>query len=237
MRKIIAVVLCLSAFAMVASATANRIEFYFSKNNQLGSIPTEYTGGTVPTINIGETAYLWAYVQGTAARWSAVAVIFNGPAITNGFAYDPITTDPDSGDVVWRRWNDGGIKNAVGNYLNLVGVPVSPVTGLGDATQDTLCTGTTRHFLIGEMQFGSAGSVFLNVGTGFIIKVGTSNPPTDDIYFGFGTGGKEHIVKAGGALAYGSDVGASTATADLFVVPEPASLLLIGLAGLALRRR
>lgn len=253
MRKIIAVVLCLSAFAMVASAAANRIEFYFSKQGTLDQIPAEYSSKEVPSVNTGETAYLWAYVQGSTIRWVAVSMLFSGPAIIGGSMYEPWTPNPDDPTIpYWARWNNGGDVNPVGdNFVNLVGVPVDPVSGLGknftpgDPPEGDYLTvgapngpGTTRHFLIGEIQFGSVGDVYVQVGTGFIIKAGTSNPPTDDIYFGFGAGATEHIVKADGVtLAYGSDVGAATATADLFVVPEPASLLLIGLAGFALRRR
>jgi hypothetical protein len=239
MRKFIAVTLCLCAFAMVANAAVNRIEFYFSKQSTVTGIPAEYTAGTVPTVAIGEKAYLWAYVQGTSARWSYVSLYFNGAPCTSGTMYDPFSTDPDDPETtLWRRWSNGVDLNPIGdNVVNMVGVPVSPVSGLGDGTNDYLST--ARHFLLGEVDFGEAGNVYLNVGAGFIVKVGTGNPPTDDIYFGFagGAGSKEHIVKQSGGLAYGSDVGASTATADLYVIPEPASLLLIGIAGLALRRR
>ncbi len=256
MRKIIAVTLCLCAFAVSASAVANRIEFYFSTSGSLDAIPTEYTNKTVPTVNVGEKAYLWAYVQGSTVRWTEVSLYFAGPVVTSGVMYDPATYLPDDPTTLyWSRWNAGGDKDPIGdNFVNMVGVPVDPVSGLGKnyvpapdeftpADGDWLTVGaplspgTTRHFLIGEVDFGDVGDVYLNVGSGFIVKSGTGNPPTDDIYFGFGGGVKEHIMTSGGLLAYGSDVGASTATPDLYVIPEPASLLLICLAGLALRRR
>jgi len=255
MRKIIAVVLCLSAFAMVANAAVNRIEFYFSATDSLAGIPAEYTAKTIPTVALNQKAYLWAYVQSSSIQWSAVSVKFAGPAVTAGVMYEPVTWSPDDPTVsYWRRWNVGTDVIPVGdNQVEMVGVPGGGgVTGLGknfspgDPPDGDYLTpgapggaGTTRHFLIGEVSYANAGAVNLQVGDGFIIKIGTSKPPTDDIYFGFGPNStdKEHIVLAGGALAYGSDVGAGTATPDLYVVPEPASLLLIGLAGLALRRR
>ena len=250
MARLTILATCLGALAASASANANRIEFYFSTSGSLDAIPSEYTAETVPTINIGDTGYLWAYVQGSTVRWMNVAIEFDGPTITGGQAYDPVTYW--QGEPVWRRWNQAGDKDpADDNYINCPGVPEVPVSGLGkdyhpsDPPEGDYLTvgapdnpGTTRHFLIAEMQFGATGSVFLKVGAGFILKDSTSNPPTDDIYFGFGDGVKEHIVKGDPpVLAYGSDVGASTPTPDLYVVPEPANVLLIGLAALALRRR
>ncbi len=229
---------CMCFFAAIAHATANRLEFYFSKQGDVSQIPAEYTNASTPYAAIGETVYLWAYVQGDSTRWLQLSLIFAGPPITGGQMYDPILTGPDM-EVIWARWNDGGIKDPVGNYINLTGVPLPPVTGLGDAAQDYLSTGSTRHFLIGEVKFGSEGAVFLTVGTGFIIKSGTANPPTDDIYFGFSAppgGVKEHIVKSDGLLAYGSDVGADTLTPDLYVIPEPAGIVMLAIAAVVRRR-
>ncbi len=76
----------------------------------------------------------------------------------------------------------------------------------------------------------------LSVGTGFDIANAGSNPSSDDVYPGFAEGAEEHIVwRSPPVLAYGSSVGASTATPDLFVVPEPAGVMLIGVVVLALR--
>jgi hypothetical protein len=241
MRRTIALAACLSAFALVADAAANRLEFYFSTQGDLSGIPAEYVAKSIPTIVPGQKVYLWTYVQGTASRWGDVSLKFAGPVCTGGLMYDPVTYDPDDPTIVlWRRWNLGGDKDPVGdNYVRMVAVP-NPQTGLGDATLDYLCTGTTRHFLIGEMQFNTSGSIFMAVGTYFILKMGTANPPTDDIYFGFSEpapGTKEHIVKANGQLAYGTDIGASTPTPDLYIIPEPAAWLVVVIAGAALRRR
>ncbi len=247
MIRILSTLVSVSCLAVIAGASANRLEFYFSTQGDLSAIPAEYTNQTVPVVAIGQKAYLWVYVQGTAARWCQVSLKFNGPTCTGGLMYDP-EIDFD-GDPVFRRWNIGGDKNPVGdNLVRMVGIPVGYDTGLGfnfvpgdPPDGDPIQVGapdnpgTTRHFLLGEMQFSTEGSIFMAVGTGFIIKMGTADPPTDDIYFGFtepNPGVKEHITKANGDLAYGSDVGASTATPDLYIIPEPAGVLMLLVAAL-----
>ncbi len=250
MKSITTSVGCVCLFAAMANAAANRLEFYFSTQGDLSAIPAEYTAKINPTIGIGQKAYLWAYVQGSTTRWTEVSFKFDGPTCTGGLMYDPATYDPDDPTVCWwRRWNVGGDKNPIGdNFVNMVGVPIECESGLGknftpgnppDGDYLTVGApdnpGTTRHFLIGEMQFSATGSVFIKVGSGFILKSGGANPPTDDIYFGFSEpapGSKEHILKAGGQLAYGTDVGASTATADLYIIPEPAGLLMLMLGAM-----
>jgi len=227
---------------MVANAAANRIEFYFSTSDSLAAIPAEYAAKTIPTVDVGQKAYLWAYVQSSSIQWSVVSISFAGSPCTSGVMYEPVTWSiDDPTQSYWRRWNVDTDVNPIGdNFVHMVGVPGNGgVTGLGKnfapapdeetpADGDYLTVGapdnpgTTRHFLIGEIDFGAPGQVYMNVGAGFIIKIGTSKPPTDDIYFGFGGGAKEHILLGGGpALAYGSDVGASTLTPDLYVIPEP----------------
>ncbi|MCH8807804.1 MAG: PEP-CTERM sorting domain-containing protein, partial [Planctomycetes bacterium] len=76
------------------------------------------------------------------------------------------------------------------------------------------------------------GEVFLQVGDIGIIRTNTVGNPGatwDDVYLGFGD---ENAGLMGNSFDRGSPIAEAT-----IVVPEPAGLLLLGLAGLAIRRR
>jgi hypothetical protein len=73
---------------------------------------------------------------------------------------------------------------------------------------------------------GNNGGVFFEVGNATMARDGGGNK--EAVYFGFGDEGDG--IK-------GDDVDRASSMADATIVPEPSSLLLLGLAGLALRRR
>ena len=78
---------------------------------------------------------------------------------------------------------------------------------------------------------GLLGEVFLQIGAVGIIRTNTIGNPGvtwDDVYLGFGD-------ENAGLLGNSFDI--SSPIAEAKIVPEPAGLLLLGLAGLASRRR
>ena len=85
----------------------------------------------------------------------------------------------------------------------------------------------TTSTVLGWVEVGGApgGEIFFEVGDITIIR---TEGTYDDVYFGFGDEG-DGIM--------GNMVDRRSSMADATIIPEPASLLLLGLAGLAIRRR
>ncbi len=162
----------------------------------------------------------------------------------------------DDGLDTWQRWNGvaqgshdltgtpAGTNDAI-KSINFVaaGAPaVGANNALGSNTFDLHFTGAypgglaggagTRDrtlpeaWLLGWVELGGVGDVYLGVGQARIARAGVST--NEWVAFG---GGDDYAFNRPG------DSWADNASRDANIVPEPASLLLIGLAGLALRRR
>ena len=218
MRKVLVAIMCLGLVATVANA--NDILFYFSNQADNSGVPAEFTGAVNP-VPAAPVMYLWAYV-GTGDEWNGVALDIT---INNALPDSPMY-NPSS--VLGQRWNNNSDLDWVGDN-HAFGVAVTE-WGLGSLIEPIMNPefSVDRHYRLGEITMPGASEEFLAVGVGGIARRG-GNVLDDGIFFGFtDTGAWDGPLR-------GDDLGAVSAFSD--IVPEPASLLLLGLAGLALRRR
>lgn len=197
-------------------------------------------------------------------KWNGVSfdVAVNGGRVTANTLYNFVRTDPDSGEFTYERWQgvnsgtiqaNGSVLNAnlaavvrgdgINNGANAAAessrdlqseVGVLAATGSTAAVSRSLIAPagfTGKAVLLGSydvaLNVGSpSAQIFLKVGTGGIVRQGQT--AAESIYFGVGD---ENAGVLGNAFGVGSP------NADATITPEPASLALLGLAALALRRR
>lgn len=158
--------------------------------------------------------------------------------------YDDLT-DPST--VTYRRWNGVNSGTNNGNRIDLAnaagvsgqginGIQNNTVARLNDYNSDiyNAASNALPHtFLIGTIQVQGTGSLFLEVSTGRITRSGASQTAPSWVAFG----ADDPFIQTDTPSIGGVPAGTASPTADATLVPEPASLLLLGLAGLALRRR
>ena len=220
MRKVLVAIVCLGLFAAVANA--NDLLLYFSNQGDNSMVPDEFTNAVNPTY-AGAPIYLWAFL-GDVDEWNGLAL-----DVTANAALD-VSVQYNPSSILGSRWNANSDLDFVGDDHTFA-VAVTE-WGLGSPIEPIMNPEYSigRHYMVGELNLGAPDFVeeFLAVGTGGIARRG-GNVEEDDIYMGFCDMGLWD-----GPLR-GDDIGATTRFAD--IIPEPASLLLLGLAGLALRRR
>ena len=224
MRKFIAAMMCFGLVATVA--TAGDLQLYFSTTGAGDVVPPEYAAQENPVLPAGPgTAYLWAFVN-AGDLWNGLSLENHGAAATGG----EMINGPFLGTQLrWEPSPASDLDPAGDNYI--FGFSVQQ-NGLGsalegyDATWLYYIAGTGGgHYLVAVYDFDGSADVYLAPGEGGISLSG-SNPGDSDIYLGFGD-----APVPDNAMGQTSDV------ADLTFIPEPASMLLLALAGLVLRRR
>ncbi len=245
MKQALVVLSVIALFAVPANATSFRLFFStqgVGEFDPLGSVVPTFTN---PVVSGSARLYIWAETPAPTPQTNYIAVGYNisatgGAAITGGLAYNDFYTGTtgSGGSVTTYRWQGYNNGTLAANFLGNVRLASPPAGyyGVRNGPQGLIPVdphlysdgqaGGHRDVLLGYVDVtGTAGSLFFQVGDLGIIRAAATWEP---VYFGFGDEGAGLM---GNSKQQGSPV------ADATFVPEPASLLLLGLAGLALRRR
>ena len=241
MKKIVAV-LCIGLFVVAANAADFRL--FFST--------TPYTAGIAPApeapvVVSGTEVYLWAITDGQykydpaqfdnvwdGDRWNGVSLDIN----YTGAANIPQVTVPN----LVGRFDSGA--DLTGFPFNLTAVTARGIGGaIGlrgwDVRQHTVPAYDPNQIPMEAKLYTWVGG---GTPSGFVLN----GNPGDEFRLVIGQGG---IALAGGTQSekvwfgdgsewlYNANKGGMTKGYNAKIIPEPASLLLLGLAGLALRRR
>lgn len=213
MRPIVLTAL-LATFA--ATAVANEIRFYFSQQGNVTGVPNEYLTETNPTVQMGETVYLWAATI-YPDIWVHVGIEFTSPAagfdIAAGVLHNPFTKG-------WgQRWEDDSDFDPVPDHLvKLVSVTHHGIGSYGDPLAYEQAVGGGQylmHSLLGNVAFDAGVAAEMRMSTVPGFKITLQNDLSDQtVYFGFGDA---PVAPEGGV----------SALPDLYLVPEPATAALL----------
>lgn len=221
MRKFIVAMMCLGMFVAVADA-GSTLHLYFSTTGPGAGMPPEWAAQENPVLPAaGGTAYLWANVL-AGDLWNGVSLENHGALATGGEMYN--ATFPGGYGQRWQSPPASDLDPADDQYIFGFAVQ-APAFGLGHVLEGEGSYRVGQHYLIATYDFDGSAPVFLAPGFGGISLSG-AGPGENDVYIGFGDGPIPDNA-----------IGVETDVADLTFIPEPASMLLLGLAGLLLRRR
>ncbi len=250
-KKAIPLVACLGALTVVANA--NDLHLYLGTPYYASGFPYQHPtdfvpddGGFVHPVEVGAsdpptemTFGVWAEIEvdwgaGTWDVWNGIGVHY----MTTGGAtvVDSVMNNDSHAPCGWaRRWEDSSdFGGADGFFLVAVtryglGGMLPPDFGVYPPDTysyvPTMGSGPLKYWL-GNITLAcdAPGELYFGVGTGGIARQG-GDVDSDLIYFGSAEGMR------------GDAFWQFPSVPLLTCIPEPASLLLLGLAGLALRRR
>jgi hypothetical protein len=229
----------LTLLALIAPVNATGLRMFFAPEGVADDVTP--LGGISPTIANEATVgggryYIWAQIQSTVTTDQYISCGFNVVAtgdvtITGRSIYNYYN---EAGEATrWNAYNPGVLTPGKLDNVRLAGA----AGGNGNIrdknwlSSDFQWDPTTKATLLGYVDVvGTAGGLFFQVGDLGIIRTGAT---WEAVYFGVGD---ETLGVKGGSKQ--KPVGDETGfLLDGTVTPEPASLLLLGLAGLVLRRR
>lgn len=253
MRKFLVAFAVLGTFAMVANA--NDITFYFGRPETVGTVTTDFVASSAAPLTVTPGTYtmgVWANVgyqadTGNMDAWNGISMEVVGDAGVSitGAAMNNFDQRVSPGTAYrWESSSDFGHGN--GWYLVSVtrfglGGLWTPAWGMGMGSTDWwsytdggaggIGPGSVNRYWLGNITLSCTDThglhnVYFQIGTGGIARSGGS-VTGDWIYFGE----DDHTG------AHGNQFGWTSPLPDFTFTPEPASLILLSLAGLFLRRR
>lgn len=155
-------------------ARSATVRFYFSAEGDaiIGAVPGEFLTQTIPAIQLGQPAYLWAHVN-PPDRWVGVDLVFSQPLYAS-YHYNP--------DI------SGGLTRWDGMYTDLFRMDcwADLACGLGHPFDTWGAPG--GHYLVAMVIFlpppdPGPTPVYLSVGPGGIVPAAGG---AELVYFGFG---------------------------------------------------
>ena len=182
--------------------------------------------------------YVWGQVIGAETPQKYVSVGYN--VVTTGTARVIGASTWNYTNILsrWSVTNAGQLHGATLRNVRLAADPdaffgVADNAGPGNFDQqyDPVTNSTVLGWIEVDDGLGPGSGIFLQIGDIGIIrttKLGNPGATWDVVYLGFGD---ENAGLMGNSFDMGSPIAEAT------IVPEPAGLLLLGLAGLAIRRR
>ena len=232
MRKILVAMVLLAFVAVPANGYGLRL--FYDLSNDGAQIVRDAT----PTAAAGQPVYMWAEMLGLVApdvqHWNMVSVNIEGlvtPSTTLQSAL--FYNNAVFGTPRWQSQTYNGVAlptQSAQDFRNFyvdTGHGVTNKWGLYGLDTEYYDDGAGHvYILLGEFTFSGFGGTHIGVGNGGIVRSGGGG--AEPVYFGFGD-------EADGLD--GDDFLATSTLFDAFITPEPASLILLGLGALALRRR
>ena len=256
----------LAGVATAGPATTGDVDIFFSTDNTIGFMERQ-APEVPTTVGATETVYIWANLDLYDYRtWNGVGLRFatsgativggglynanmggsgekgqpgkqfrwqNG-AVGDGDPFNPIPISATDGDLIGAAVTAPGFQLlALGADARNGDFAVGPAPVLGDdlAYSNFAGDGTwTGSYLLGWLdvqvdQIG--GTINLGVSDELITRAGDAAAPWATVAFGLNGALDGRVVGNG----------LNNPTPDVTFTPEPASLLLVALAGLAIRRR
>ena len=253
MRKLLIVLACCGLFAAVANA--NNLHLFLGTPQFVGDgaevDPDAFvadTGAFESPVVLGDcgtmepiTLGLWGTVdvdfdQGIVDVWNGIAVDFATTGCVEVLDSEMNNQDHNTGFGTAFRWEDNSdFGDAAGFFLIAVSrfglgglLPAGDPFGGSPPDAYSYWDGMNLNYWLGNITVqcgeGDEGGLFLCVGDGGIARQG-GDVETDLVFFGPNDGVR------------GDAFGVCPPLPLAVCIPEPASLLLLGLAGLFLRRR
>lgn len=252
MKKFLAV---LAGLAMLVAPANAGLRLFFAPQGVDSETAPITVAPTVSnpeaSLNAGATQRLYLYAQMFGApntqKWNGLAfdVLANGGVISGRALYNYNVQD-EFGDDVYRRWQ--GVNQGAGVGTSTVsGINLAAVTSGNGVTNDALALlndgqsevkllnsrTLPKATLLGYFDFQLAtgsnmATIFIRIGQGGIVRSGAT--AAEPVYLGVGD-------ETAGLTGQSFNQTSPNFDAKLNLIPEPASILLLSLAGLALRRR